>query len=111
MKFQKFKMAVSLIWNAAMGAISFVWLPFIYMLFSGNSKGTGTERGSEIDIDIFIGVILLIIGVTVFCMTLFKSIKYFHKISKKLWWVPVLVFLAGGICTILFIGIEEYFCA
>lgn len=99
----------ALIWHAWMGLVSPVWCTFIFYFITGNGKGFGYDLRGEKDLYIISGAIQLIIYLLVTVPVFVYLIQIFRKKGKWMSLIPVLIFVAGCVCTISAIGWRAFF--
>lgn len=101
--------AAALIWQALMGLVSPIWCTVIFYFITGNGKGFGYDLGDERDIYILSGSIQLVIYLLAVIPVCIYLIRVFRKKGKWMPLIPILLFLAGCVCTVSVIGWKAFF--
>lgn len=98
---KKVKTVISIIWFLLVSLSSPLWIGCIYMNITGHGKGYAYDMGSEADIAVFFGIVLLLLWLSaILPVTISLCKKCCHK-KKSLAWMPFLGFaglFAVGIC-------------
>lgn len=98
---EKVKTIILTIWFIFVSLISPLWIGGIYMNITGHGKGYAYDMGSEADIAVLLGVVLLLLWLlAILPVTILLCKKCYHK-KKSSIWLPFLVFaglFAVGIC-------------
>lgn len=98
---KKIQEAFSLIWFLFVSLASPLWIGGIYMNITGHGKGYAYDMGSEADIAVFSGVVLLLLWLLAILPVTISLCKKCRYKKKSLTWLPLLAFVAlfaGGVC-------------
>lgn len=99
---------ISIIWFLLISLASPLWVGMIYMWITGHSKGYGYDLGSEADISVFFGCILLLLWLlAILPVTIFLCKKCYRK-KKSLTWLPLLAFAGLFVAGICLLGWNEF---
>lgn len=97
------KAAVSVIWFLLVSLSSPLWIGMIYMNLTGHGKGYAYDMGSEADIAVLSGVILLFLWLAAFLPVTVSLCKKWYRRKKIFVCLPLLAFagcFGAGICMI-----------
>lgn len=99
----------ALIWQALMGIVSPVWCTFIFYFITGNGKGFGYDLREEKDLYVISGAVQLVLYLLAVVPVFVYLVKVFREKGKWMSLIPVLIFVAGCVCTISAIGWRAFF--
>lgn len=97
------KTVVSLLWFFAVSLASPLWIGCIYMNITGHGKGYAYDMGSEKDIAVLMGVVLLLLWLLAVLPVTVSLCKKGYSKGKPFAWLPLLAFaglFAVGICVL-----------
>lgn len=98
---KKVKLVISIIWFLFVSLSSPLWIGCIYMNITGHGKGYAYDMGSEADIAVFFGVLLLLLWLLAILPVTISLCKKIYYKKKSFVWLPLLTFVgffAVGIC-------------
>lgn len=99
---------IFVIWFLFISIISPLWTGCIYMYITGHSKGYAYDLGSEADVSIFLGIILLIFWLlAILPVTALLCKKCYNK-RKSFIVLPLLVFIILYAAGIYIAGWKEF---
>lgn len=105
---KKAKTAISIIWFIFVSLFSPLWIGCIYMNITGHGKGYSYDMGSEADITVFLGVLLLLLWLlAILPVTISLCKKGYYK-KKLLAWLPFLSFAGLFVIGIWILGWDEF---
>lgn len=93
-------LSFALLWHSAVSLLSAHYLGLAYMFITGHSKGYAYDLGSEKDVSIVFGIILLFIWLVTFLPVFGWLTKRFYREKKILAALPSVIFavaFAAGI--------------
>jgi hypothetical protein len=105
---KKLKFILSSIWIMIIGLISPLWVGGIYMFITGHGKGYAYDLGSEADISIFIGFILLLIWLAAIVPIMLWSCRKWFNMKGFFALIPVMIFIICFILSIFLVGTDEF---
>lgn len=105
---KKIKNIISVIWFLCISIISPFWVGCIYMNITGHGKGYGYDMGSEADIAVFLGFILLVLWLCAILPVAISLCRKCYKKKKLFVWIPFLVFVILFVIGICLLGWEEF---
>ena len=100
---KKIKCILSILWFAFVSLASPLWVGCIYMDITGHGKGYGYDMGSEADIAVLFGVVLLFLWLLAILPVTISLCKKACGRKQSLVWLPFLAFtvlFGAGICII-----------
>ncbi len=102
------KTAISIIWFIFVSLFSPFWIGCIYMNITGHGKGYSYDMGSEADIAVFFGVLLLLLWLlAILPVTISLCKKGYYK-KKPLVCLPFLSFAGLFVIGICILGWKEF---
>ena len=105
---KKVKTAISITWFLFVSLLSPLWIGCIYMNITGHGKGYMYDMGSEADVAVFLGVVLLLLWLLAeLPVTILLCKKCFRK-KKSLAWLPLLVFAGLFVVGVCVLGWNEF---
>lgn len=105
---KKIKTAISIIWFLLISLSSPLWIGCIYMNITGHGKGYAYDMGSEADIAVFSGMILLLLWLLAILPAAVSLCKKCRRRRKSLVWLPFLVFAGFFVMGICMLGWNEF---
>ena len=102
------KTVISIIWFFFISISSPLWVGCIYMDITGHSKGYAYDMGSEADIAVFFGIILLLLWLLAVVPVTVSLCKKCYCKKKSLIWIPLLAFAGLFVVGICIIGWNEF---
>lgn len=105
---KKIKFGAASFWTILMGFISPIWLGSTYMDIIGYGKGYSYDMGSEADIAVFFGFIMLMIWLVAVIPVIIWLCYKCYTFNRKIVLMPVVVFILCFIVGILVIGMDEF---
>lgn len=98
---QKVKTFFQTVWFLCISIVSPLWIGCIYMNITGHGKGYAYDLGSEADIAVFFGFVLLIFWLLAMLPVTVVLCKKCSNKRNSLIWIPLLAFavlFAVGVC-------------
>ena len=108
MKKQTAARAAAFLWLSFTGLVSPAWTGLIYMDVTGHGKGYGYDLGSEADISVFFGVLLLAVWLGAVLPVMLRQCKNCRAKAKRLTPLPPAVFLLFYLLGIALMGWGEF---
>ncbi len=105
---KKTKTVISIIWFLFVSISSPLWTGCIYMNLTGHGKGYAYDMGSEADIAVFFGVLLLILWLLAILPVMFSLCKKCYHRKRSFVWIPILAFAGLFIVGIWILGWNEF---
>lgn len=102
------KLAFSVLWFSLVSISSPLWIGCIYMNLTGHGKGYAYDMGSEADIAVFLGVILLLLWLLAMLPVLIALCKTCYEKRKSFIWLPFLAFIGLFGAGIWILGWNEF---
>lgn len=85
-----------------------LWIGCIYMNITGHGKGYGYDMGSEADIAVLLGIVLLVMWLAAILPVTVSLCKKGYYKKKSLVWLPFLVFAGFFAAGIFILGWNEF---
>lgn len=101
-------MAVGFAWHSVISYLSPAWLGLTYMCITGHGKGYAYDLGSERDISIIFGIVLLIGWLAVFLPTFALLTRTLYRQKKRLALIPVALFVLAFLIGVLVMGVGRF---
>ena len=105
---KKVKTAVLIIWFLFVSLSSPLWIGCIYMNITGHGKGYAYDMGSEADIAVFFGIVLLLLWLLAILPVAISLCKKGYYKKKLLAWLPFLTFAGLFVVGICILGWNEF---
>ncbi len=105
---KKRKAVVPALWFALISLSSPLWVGCIYMNLTGHGKGYAYDMGSETDIAVFIGVILLALWLAALLPATVSLCKTCRRKKKAFTGLPLLLFLGFFAIGVGMLGWNEF---
>lgn len=105
---RKIKLGAASFWIILMGFISPIWIGATYMDITGHGKGYGYDMGSEADIAVFFGFIMLMIWLIAVIPVITWLCHKCYIFNKVFVLFPVIIFILCFITGVFIIGIDEF---
>lgn len=105
---KKIKLGAAFLWTILMGFISPIWIGSTYMDITGHGKGYGYDMGSEADIAVFFGLIMLMIWLVAVIPVIIWLCYKCYTFNKKFVLIPVIAFILCFIASVFVIGMDEF---
>lgn len=102
------KTILSIIWFAFASLSSPLWIGAIYMNITGHGKGYAYDMGSEADIAVFFGIVLLLLWLLAILPVTISLCKKLYDIAKRFVWLPILTFAGLFALGIGILGWNEF---
>lgn len=102
------KTLISLVWFSFISLSSPLWIGCIYMNITGHGKGYAYDMGSESDIAVFIGVVLLLLWLLALLPVTIALCRKSYRRKKSLMWLPLLAFVGFFAAGIGILGWNEF---
>ncbi len=99
---------ISVLWFLFVGIISPVWTGCIYMYITGHGKGYAYDLGTETDISVLMGIVMLLLWLLAILPVTALLCKKCHKKKKSLTLLPLLVFIVLFATGIYITGWKEF---
>ena len=105
---KKVKIVISVVWFLLISLFSPLWIGCIYMNITGHGKGYAYDMGSEADIAMLFGMVLLLLWLlAILPVTISLCKKSYYK-KKILVCLPFLVFVGFFAVGIWILGWNEF---
>ncbi len=105
---KKVKTVISVVWFLLISLFSPLWIGCIYMNITGHGKGYAYDMGSEADIAMLFGMVLLLLWLlAILPVTISLCKKGYYK-KKILVCLPFLVFAGFFVVGIWILGWNEF---
>lgn len=105
---KKTKLLLLSIWITIISLISPIWIGGIYMNITGHGKGYGYDMGSESDIAVFFGNLLLIIWIVALITPLILLCKTLRQRRKTFILIPIIGFAVFFCIGVFALGLGEF---
>ena len=105
---KKVKTAISIIWFLFVSLLSPPWVGCIYMNITGHGKGYMYDMGSEADIAVFLGAVLLLLWLLAALPVTILLCKKCCRKKKSLVWLPLLAFAGLFVAGVCVLGWNEF---
>lgn len=104
----RIKFISTALWSALISIISPTWLGITYMDLTGHGKGYGYDMGSESEVAVLSGVILLILWFFAFVPAVVSLCRSCYHYNKKSVWIPLIVCFLLFIFGIYIVGWDDF---
>lgn len=105
---KKVKLVVSVLWFLFVSISSPLWIGCIYMDMTGRGKGYAYDMGSEADIAVLFGVILLLLWLLAILPVFISLCKTCYYKRKSFTCLPFLAFIGLFVVGIWILGWNEF---
>lgn len=101
-------LTMATLYQGIIGFLSPYWIGFIYLFITGHSKGYAYDLGSDKDISIMLGFVLLILWIlALFPISIWLGKTLYH-LHKRLLIIPILLFAIFFGIGLKILGVDEF---
>ncbi len=105
---KKVKTILSILWFLFISLSSPLWIGCIYMNITGHGKGYAYDMGSEADIAVLMGVVLLLLWLAAILPVTISLCKTCYYKKKTFVWLPFLFFAGFFVVGVCILGWNEF---